>query len=77
MAKGKEKILLEVLAHIEGYESVEEMLESRGLDGIVPAICTNPGCSYTTDMEPDQSGGYCEVCKTNTVKSCLVLAGVI
>lgn len=77
MAKNKEAILLDVLAHIEGYESLEEMLEERGLDSVVPAICTNPGCSYTTGMEPDQDKGFCDECKTNTVKSCLILAGII
>jgi len=77
MSKGKEEILLEVLACTEGYESVEEMLEERGLDSTVPAICTNPGCSYTTDMEPDQDKGYCESCQTNTVQSCTMLAGII
>jgi len=68
---------LETLAESEGYSSVDEMLESRGLDSTVPAICMNAGCDYTTDMEPDQSEGYCGSCNTNTVKSCLVLAGVI
>jgi hypothetical protein len=77
MAKGKDDILLDVLAHIEGYDSSAEMLEEKGLDSVVPAICTTPGCSYTTSMEPDQDKGFCDECKTNSVKSCLILAGII
>ena len=42
-----------------------------------PAICMNEGCDYTTDMEPDQDQGWCEVCGTNTVASAAILAGVI
>jgi len=40
-------------------------------------ICTNDGCDYTTDVEPDQDRGWCEVCGTNLVKSAPVLAGII
>jgi hypothetical protein len=64
------------LAEIEGT-SVEERLEQGVLDGVVKGICTNPGCEYTTDVEPDQDRGWCEACNTNTVKSALVLAGII
>lgn len=71
----KEK--LESLAESEGYSSVEEMLDSRGLDSLVPAICMTPECSYTEDMEPDQTEGSCPRCNTNTIQSCTVLAGII
>jgi hypothetical protein len=37
----------------------------------------NPDCSYTEDLEPDQEEGWCPECKTNTMKSGLVLARVI
>jgi hypothetical protein len=37
----------------------------------------NTGCHYTTEVEPDQSRGYCEVCGTQTVKAALILAGII
>jgi hypothetical protein len=56
---------------------VDEMLQQGMFDGVCPAICMNENCDYTTDMEPDQDRGYCDVCGTNTVKSALVLAGVI
>ena len=65
------------LAESEGFESVDAMLLERGLDSMVPAICIDPNCDYTTGMEPDQSRGWCENCRKRTVASALVLAGMI
>jgi hypothetical protein len=65
------------LAEYEGHESVDDMLQACVLDSVSPAICTDPQCSYTTEMEPDQDRGYCEACAQNTVVSALVLAGLI
>lgn len=67
---------LDKLAEIEGLD-VMEMLEGATFEGRSPGICTNKGCDYTTEVEPDQDSGYCEECDTNTVKSCLILAGLI
>lgn len=64
------------LAQIEGM-TVNEMLESATYDSIAVGICTNKDCDYTTEVEPDCYNGYCENCGTNTVKSCLALAGII
>ena len=66
---------LETLRKEEGYASVIEMLEKATYDSVCPGICTH--CDYTTEVEPDQSEGYCEMCNTNTVKSALILAGLI
>lgn len=68
---------IEKLAEIEGFDSVEEMLDVNIDESVVPGICMNSGCTFTTGVEPDQDKGYCEECRTNTVKSCMVLAGVI
>ena len=68
---------LEILASMNGYCNELEMLESASSDSIAPSICMNDGCDYTTDGEPDMREGYCEECATNTVESCLVIAGVI
>lgn len=67
---------LRILASAYGM-SIREMLEQGMMDGVCAAICTAPDCDYTTDMEPDQTRGWCEVCNKNTVASALVLAGVI
>ena len=61
----------------EGYETLEQMALAVLSDAVSPAICIEPDCDYTTEMEPDQDQGYCEACGGNTVVSALVLAGII
>lgn len=46
-------------------------------DGVNPGICMNDNCDYSTEVEPDQDAGYCEVCGTNTVTSASLLLGII
>ena len=65
------------LIETEGYESSEGLLEAVFSDSVSPAICMNDGCNFTCEMEPDQDAGYCEECRTNTMKAAPVLAGVI
>jgi hypothetical protein len=67
--------LLTVLAEIEGYPNVIKMLEAATFDSIAPGIC--PRCHYSIEVEPDSGSGWCEECETQSVKSCLVLAGII
>jgi hypothetical protein len=67
---------LEDLAKIDG-RTEEELLQEATFEGVAKGICTNPNCNYTCDVEPDQDKGYCELCDTNTVSSCLVLADII
>lgn len=68
---------LEQLIDIEGYASSEEFLKENVHDSVCPGICMNDGCDYTTIVEPDQDRGWCEACETNTVKSGIMLAGII
>ena len=65
------------LCEIEGFISLDDLLEVASTDGVCPAICMTDGCDYTTEMEPDQEVGYCEACGGNTVVSALILAGLI
>lgn len=65
------------LAEIEGFGSVDEMLSEATFDSSCYGICMNSDCEYTTEVEPDQSHGWCEECGTQSVKSCLILAGLI
>ncbi len=67
---------LEMLMATEGMD-LEEMIEVYGHDSVVPGICMNPGCDYTTSVEPDCTTGECEECKTPTVKAFHQLLGVI
>ena len=68
---------LRKLMTIEGYVSVVEMFKGIVLDSVSPAICCNEDCDYTAEMEPDQDRGWCDECGTNSMKSGLVLGGLI
>lgn len=68
---------LRQLAQIEGYDDPMEMLEDACMDSVCPGICMNPDCDYTIEVEPDCSKGWCENCNSQTVKSAMMLAGVI
>jgi hypothetical protein len=68
---------LDLLADIEGFKDVDTMLDECIADSVCPGICINDGCDYTTEVEPDQQKGWCELCEEGTVASALVLAGVI
>src|ERR1700719_455764 len=65
------------LCDLEGFESLDDLLQAAATDSVCPAICMTEGCNYTTEMEPDQDRGYCEACGGNTMASALILAGVI
>jgi hypothetical protein len=65
------------LIEIEGYDSVEALLDVVLSDSISPAICMNEGCDYTCEMEPDQNRGWCDECRANTMKAAPMLAGLI
>lgn len=68
---------INALAEIEGFTSTDEMIAAYINDSVVPGICMNPDCDNTVDVEPDQDRGYCEDCKTNSVKAATVLLAVI
>jgi len=75
MSLRKEK--LAKLLEIGGYADDLEFMQAAIMDAVCLAICMNPDCSYTEDLEPDQEEGWCEECSTNSMKSGLILAGVI
>lgn len=68
---------LKKLVELEGYKDDVDLIADAVSDSVCPAICMNAGCDYTAEMEPDQDRGWCEVCGTNSLKSALVLAGII
>ena len=68
---------LVTLTASEGYAEVVNFLEDHALDSIVPAICVAPDCDHSADLEPDQRAGFCEVCGRASMKSGLVIAGMI
>jgi len=68
---------LVALAESEGYAEVADFLEDCVLDSIVPAICMASDCSHTAELEPDQRAGFCDACGRSSMKSGLVIAGMI
>lgn len=68
---------LDTLVGSEGFDSLEALLEQFIIDSVCLGICVKPDCSFTCEVEPDQDRGWCEYCRTNTVKSALELAGII
>ena len=68
---------LEILREDEGYVSIDEMLEAHSFNGVASAICTEKWCDFMTFLEPDGTA-ECPRCKKGqTVKSSLLLAGII
>ena len=65
---------LDTLVSDSGYNDVEEMLEDVMFDSTCMGICMEEGCDYSTEVEPDQCEGYCEVCGSQTVTSVIELA---
>jgi len=68
---------LNTLARDWGYATPEEMVEDYVFDGVMPAICMNEDCDYSTEFEPDQDAGWCESCGTNSCQSAAIMMGVI
>lgn len=68
---------LELLAEFEGFEDSLALLQAFAIDSVVPGICKSPDCDYATDTEPDSDSGWCEICDTGSVVSCMVLANII
>jgi hypothetical protein len=65
------------LVESEGFDDPQDLFQDVISDWVCPGICMNEGCDFVTDVEPDQDAGWCELCNTNTVKSGLMLAGLI
>ena len=68
---------LDILCEIYGFDDWVTALTYWTIDSVIGGICTNEGCDYTTDVEPDCSSGHCEQCDTPTVQSALVIEGII
>ncbi len=65
------------LLESEGFDDEIEFAETYIPESTVPGICMNPSCSNVYEYEPDQDKGWCYCCASNTVKSGLILAGMI
>lgn len=77
-AIGQKTIDAKITLLVEQYGmSINELLEEYGTDSVAPGICMNPRCGFTAEYEPDQREGWCEECDTPSVRSILILMGVI
>ena len=65
------KLLNDVAAEY-GFDDTMAMFETAMFDGVCPAVCAD--CGETMDLEPD---GYCECECGGTIKSVLLIAGLI
>ena len=55
---------------------IEDILEEAVFDGDNPGICVK--CNEIIDnIEPDQREGYCDSCNSNTVKSVMIINGIL
>ena len=72
---GKWESKLQQAADIEGFDSIDNMLESATFDSVCPAICTSRDCDYCEQLEPD-GYGECPECG-GKLRSVLLLAGII
>lgn len=71
------KAKLQKLIEIGGFADDLGLIQASLFDSVCPAICMNEECSYSEDLEPDQRQGWCPECKTNSMASGLILAGII
>jgi len=68
---------IQALCEASGYDDPLAMLEEQSMDSVNDGICMMIGCDYTTQVEPDNNKGWCEVCEKPTVCSISMLMGVM
>ncbi len=73
MTSERAKELLEALAEVEGFDDPFDLVEANIIDSIVPCICSNGDCGYTTELEGDSRTGYCPECESHSLISCTEL----
>lgn len=74
MSRNRKK--LQQLMELEGYSGRhEQWLWDNLTKALVEGICTARDCDYTTQVEVDQTKGWCEVCQRKTVVSGQSLMG--
>jgi hypothetical protein len=66
---GKElpAVKLKKLMESEGYSELDDLLSAVVGDSVSPAICIEPTCNFSTEMEPDQTRGYRGPCLARTI----------
>jgi hypothetical protein len=67
---------LTLLVEAEGYANVDDFRNATTPICSL-AICTNIACFNTCEIVAGRVRGWCEECSTNSMRSALVLAGII
>lgn len=66
-----------ILLEAYGESNEEEVIANYIHDSVCPAVCMNEGCENTAELEHDCSSGYCDECDTNSMKSLMIVMGII
>ena len=73
MTSERARELLEALAESTDPDVVFAFVEAYVTDSMVPCICANGDCDYSTELESDTRDTYCPECETHSVISCVEL----
>lgn len=72
----KRKDAMAVVLKREGFEGdLMGFLDEFAMESVVPGICLD--CHEMADVEPDQEAGWCEGCQDGSMRSALILLGII
>jgi len=75
MGYSREDAKLAKLVQVTGYPTLEALVCAVFSDA--PAICMNDGCNFLRVMELDEERGWCWRCLAYSMKSVMILAGVL
>jgi len=70
--------LVELVA-ATGHHSLSDFISDYINEPTVPGVCCNPArpnCNYTAMVAPDMDAGFCQKCRSATVRSGLRLAHI-
>lgn len=52
LTEAERQAKLKKLCEIEGYGTVDALIEAYLFDAVAPAICSSPDCDYTVSVRP-------------------------
>jgi hypothetical protein len=73
MTSQRAREILVKLVESDDPDDLYEFIEANIIDSIVPCICANGDCDGTDELEPDLREGYCGVCESHSLISCIEL----
>lgn len=73
MTSERARELLVKLVQSDDPDVLYEFIEANIIDSIVPCICANGDCEGNDELEEDLRDGYCDVCESHSMISCIEL----